>query len=409
MTAELEIDRLGRQGDGIAETADGPAYIPFTLPGEIVSASGSGARRRLEAVLRAAPERIDPVCRHFGTCGGCQLQHFEQKAYLEWKQGLVGEALAREAIETDLKPIVAFAAHQRRRVIFTAIRAQNRILLGFSERSTTRIADISQCPVLLPEIEVRLQSLRTLAGILAPRKGVMKLAVLACDNGLDISASNGTFTPEKARQQAIAEAGRAGFLRLSLDCETLIEFERPIITIGRARVSPPPDAFVQAVAGAEEAMATLVTGHCRDARLAADLYSGFGAFALRMAEHSLVHAAESSGAAIHALDRAWRETGGVLKAIRAERRDLERRPLMSEELKGVDAVVFDPPRAGAEIQCRELAKAKVARIAAVSCNPVTLARDLRILVDGGYRVLSVTPVDQFVFTPHVEAVALIER
>jgi 23S rRNA (uracil1939-C5)-methyltransferase len=211
------------------------------------------------------------------------------------------------------------------------------------------------------------------------------------------------------RQQAIAEAGRAGLLRLSLDGETLIEFERPIITIGRARVSPPPDAFAQAVAGAEAAMAALVTDHCRDARQAADLYSGFGAFALRMAEHSPIKAAESSGAAIHALDRAWRETGGALKTIRAERRDLERRPLMREELKGVDAVVFDPPRAGAEIQCRELAKSDVPRIAAVSCNPVTLARDLRILVDGGYRVLSVTPIDQFVFTPHVEAVALLER
>jgi 23S rRNA (uracil1939-C5)-methyltransferase len=409
MMDEIKIDRLGRQGDGIAETANGPVFIPFTLPGETVTTSGSGARRNLETVLQAAPERVAAVCRHFGTCGGCLLQHFERQAYLAWKQGLVAEALAREAVETEIRPIIGFPSHLRRRVVFTAIRAQNLILLGFSERSTVKIADIAQCPVLLPAIEARLETLRALAGILAPRKGVMKIAVLACDNGLDVSASNGTFTPDRARQEAIAQAGRAGFLRLSLDGETLIEFERPVVSVGRARVSPPPDAFVQAVAGAEEAMAALVTGHCADARQAADLYSGFGAFALRLAEKSQVHAAESSGAAIHALDRAWRETGGALKSLRAERRDLERRPFMTEELKSFDAVVFDPPRAGAEIQCRELARSKVARIAAVSCNPVTLARDLRILVEGGYRVLSVTPIDQFVFTPHVEAVALLER
>ncbi len=409
MTDELKIDRLGRQGDGIAESADGPAFIPFTLPGETVTASGSGTHRKLETILRPAPERVTPICRHFGTCGGCQLQHFEHQAYLAWKRHLVVEALAREAVDAEIRPIIGFPAHLRRRVVFTAIRAQSHIMLGFSERNTVKITDIAQCPVLLPAIEAKLEALRALAGILAPRKGVMKIAVLACDNGLDVSASNGTVTPDRARQDAIAQAGRAGFLRLSLDGETLIEFDRPILSVGRARVSPPPDAFVQAVAGAEEAMAAFVTDHCSDARQAADLYSGFGAFALRLAEKSQVHAAESSGAAIHALDRAWRETGGALKSLRAERRDLERRPFMPEELKSFDAVVFDPPRAGAEIQARELARSKVARIAAVSCNPVTLARDLRILVDGGYRVYSITPIDQFVFTPHVEAVALLER
>lgn len=409
MTDELKIDRLGRQGDGIAESADGPAFIPFTLPGETVTASGSGTHRKLETILRPAPERVTPICRHFGTCGGCQLQHFEHQTYLAWKSHLVVEALAREAVDAEIRPIIGFPAHLRRRVVFTAIRAQSRILLGFSERKTVKITDIAQCPVLLPAIEAKLEALRALAGILAPRKGVMKIAVLACDNGLDVSASNGTVTPDRARQDAIAQAGRAGFLRLSLDGETLIEFDRPVLSVGRTRVSPPPDAFVQAVAGAEEAMAAFVTAHCSDARQAADLYSGFGAFALRLAEKSQVHAAESSGAAVHALDRAWRETGGALKSLRAERRDLERRPFMPEELKSFDAVVFDPPRAGAEMQSRELARSKVPRIVAVSCNPVTLARDLRILSDGGYRVLSVTPIDQFVFTPHVEAVALLER
>jgi 23S rRNA (uracil1939-C5)-methyltransferase len=402
----FRIDKLGRQGDGITE--DG-SFVPFALPGEAVTVSGNGERRRLEAVTLPSPHRVAPVCRHFGTCGGCQMQHLAFDPYLEWKRGLVAEALAREGIETEVRPIISFGAHFRRRVIFTAIRAEGRILLGFSQKQTNRITDLAQCPVLLPQIEARLAEFRELCGILAPKKGTMKLTVLACDNGLDIAASNGGFTPEKARQAAIAFAGSKGYLRLSLNGETLIEFSRPLLTIGKAQVSPPPEGFVQAVAGAEEAMARLALDHLSGAKHVADLFSGFGAFALRIAEHSTVYAADSSGAAIAALDRAWRETGGALKALKAERRDLYRRPLMAEELARTDGVLFDPPRAGAEEQSRELARSKVAKIAAVSCNPVTLARDLAILIDGGYRVKAVTPIDQFVFTPHVEAVAEAER
>ncbi len=263
--------------------------------------------------------------------------------------------------------------------------------------------------MLLPQIEAQLAELRELCAILAPKKGTMKLTALACDNGMDIAAGNGGFTPDKAKQAAIAFAGAKGWLRLALNGETLIEFSRPLLSIGKAQVSPPPEGFVQAVAGAEEAMARLALSHLSGSRHVADLFCGFGTFALRMAEHSTVLAADSSGAAIAALDRAWRETGGALKALKAERRDLYRRPLMAEELAKTDGVVFDPPRAGAEEQARELARSKVGRIAAISCNPVTLARDLRILVDGGYRVKAVTPIDQFVFTPHVEAVAELER
>lgn len=406
MSEIIHVEKLGRQGDGVA--ADG-SFVPFALPGETAAVSGSGEKRRLESVTAPSPHRVEPLCRHFGTCGGCQMQHLATEQYLEWKRGLLVEALAREGIETDARPVISFGAHQRRRVIFTAIRAEGHILLGFSQKQTNRITDLSQCPVLLPQIEARLAEFRELCAILAPKIGTMKLTALVCDNGLDIAANNGGFTPDKAKQAAIAFAGAKGWLRLALNGETLIEFSRPLLSIGKAQVSPPPEGFVQAVAGAEEAMARLALSHLAGARHVADLFSGFGAFALRLSEHSTVLAADSSGAAIAALDRAWRETGGALKALKAERRDLFRRPLMAEELAKIDGVVFDPPRAGAEEQARELARSKVGRIAAISCNPVTLARDLRILIDGGYRVKAVTPIDQFVFTPHVEAVAEVER
>jgi 23S rRNA (uracil1939-C5)-methyltransferase len=406
MNQPLKIERLGRQGDGIA--ADG-AFVPFALPGETVIASGKGERLQLESIAESSPLRIAPACQHFGACGGCQMQHLEHAHYLDWKRGLVAEALEREGIATELRPIVGFGTHQRRRVTFTAIRAENRILLGFSQKQTNRITDLAQCPVVLPQIEQRLGDLRALAGILAPKKGVMKITVLACDNGLDIGASNGGFTPEKTQQAAIALAAQKDFARLSLNGEVLIALRPPMLTIGKAQVSPPPDSFAQAVAGAEAAMAALAVAHLKDAKHVADLFCGFGAFALRLAEHSSVYAADSSGAAIAALDRAWRETGGTLKSIQAEKRDLTRRPLMAEDLKKTQGVVFDPPRAGAEEQAAQLARSKVSRIAAISCNPVTLARDLRLLIDGGYRLTSVTPLDQFVFTPHVESVALLER
>ncbi len=409
MTQTLNIDHLGRQGDGIAQTAAGLAFVPFGLPGETIVVSGANDKLAVERIEVASPARSEPICRHFGTCGGCQMQHLAQTAYLEWKQGLLVEALAREGIEMPLMPVISFGAHLRRRVVFTAMRGPKSGLLGFSQRGSITLVDLSQCPVLLPQIEAAFSALRQLGALLSPKKGTMKLSVVACENGLDVAAANGGFTPEPSRQQAISIAAQHGFARLSLNGETLIELSRPIIACGRAKVTPPPEAFVQAVAGAEDAMASLVTQHLAPAKSVADLFSGFGTFALRLAENSTVLAVESSGAALDALDRAWRETGGGLKATTTLKRDLYRNPLTAEEMKKTGGVVFDPPRAGALEQAAELAKSKVPLVAAVSCNPVSLARDLRVLLDGGYRLKSITPVDQFVFTPHLEAVALLER
>jgi 23S rRNA (uracil1939-C5)-methyltransferase len=282
-------------------------------------------------------------------------------------------------------------------------------LFGFSQRGSNKIVDLKECPVLLPTIEKSIPSLRQLAAIVSPRRGTMKLSVIACSNGLDIAASNGVFTAEPARSKAASLAIAEGWARLTLNGETLIETQRPLLACGIALVTPPPQAFVQAVAAAEEAMAQLVCGHLAGARHCADLFSGFGAFALRLAVNSTVLAVESSAPALAALDRAWRETGGRLKAVSTLRRDLFSAPLTAAEMKKIDGVVFDPPRAGAEAQAHEIARSAVPLVAAVSCNPVTLARDLKILHDGGYRIERVTPLDQFTHTPHVEAVALLRR
>jgi len=407
MSRELTIDRLGRQGDGIADTESGPVYLPFTLPGERVAVSGT--RPKLEAILAPSPERREPVCRHFGTCGGCQMQHLAPEPYREWKRGLLIDALAREGIATAIDPLVTFPTASRRRAVFTAARSGKGVSFGFLMRDSPNLVDIAQCPVLAPALAVKLDALRGLANVLAPSRGVLKLAVLACDNGLDVALSLPGRPPQRQADRALALAGQAGLARLSVNGEIIAEFRRPVLACGMAFVSPPPDAFAQAVAGAEAAMAVLATGHLAGCKRVADLFCGFGAFALRLAERSEVLAADSDAASIAALERAWRETGGRLKRLTAEKRDLFRRPLTAAEMKAFDGVLFDPPRAGAEEQARQIAASKVGRVVAISCNPVTLARDLRILLDGGYRLTSITPIDQFAFTPHVEAVALLER
>ncbi|MEM7462792.1 MAG: RNA methyltransferase [Pseudomonadota bacterium] len=429
----VTIRELGRQGDGIAETADGPVYVPFTLAGEDVvltparehrekkqfrgrnrragriKASKPARRRYPAQILTPSPNRIDADCKHFTSCGGCQLQHFEQHAYLGWKQELVSSALRRENIDCDVEAVLAFGPHARRRAIFTAFSNAAGISLGFLKRDSHHITNIEECPVMVEEIASRLEDFRELSAILCSPNSKIKVSALACDNGLDVAVESEKRVEQRAILQAIDFAGTQSFARLSLDEDILIESRRPLLDYGVASVTPPPNGFVQAVAAAETAMAVLVCDHLGGCRSVADLFCGHGTFALRLAKNSTVYAAEASEPAISALDQAWRETGGALKHITTERRDLYRRPMNAAELKKIDGVVFDPPRAGAQEQAAELASSGVTKIAAVSCNPVTLARDLAMLIKGGYRLKSVTPIDQFIYTPHVEAVALLER
>lgn len=409
MSHEVTITELGRSGDGLGEIDGVPRFIPFALPGERVSVGGEGKRLELAEVLKPSRDRIEPICGHFRRCGGCQLQHYASEPYHAWKSSLLRDALDRAGIEATIEPMVSLGAHLRRRAIFTANKNSGELQFGFLERASNRIVDLSQCPVLLPELESRLGGLRELANWFAMAKSAIKIAVLVCENGIDVAISGKQRPKEGVLQKAISKVGESGFARLSFNGEILIEITKPYLRIGRAQIIPPPENFAQAVESAELIMADLVLGHLKQCKHTADLFSGMGAFSLRLAERATVLAAEMDAPALQTLERAWRETGGRLKAVRTERRDLFRRPLMAKELKPFDGVVLDPPRIGAEAQSRQLAASPVRKIAAVSCNPVTLARDLSILMAGGYRLVSLTPIDQFVFTPHLETIALLER
>jgi 23S rRNA (uracil1939-C5)-methyltransferase len=408
MSATFEIARLGAQGDGIADTETGPVFIPYALPGETVTAARIKDRADLIAILSASPQRIEPPCRHFGACGGCAIQHLENSAYLDWKRQKVAQALRAGKIETEVADIIPCAPQTRRRVTFSTRKTDRGVVLGFNRAHSNELVDISECPISLPEIVASLDRLSVLAGMISATPQPFHMTVTVTASGLDIAAE-GAGKLGEGRRRAVSEfVVREGFARLSVDGDIILEPKKPMVAFGDAAVPLPSGAFLQATAFAEQAMADLVLSHLSRAKKVADLFAGCGSFALRLAKKSEVHAVEGDAAALAALDRGFRQASG-LKRVTAERRDLFRRPLTFKELNAFDGIVFDPPRAGAEDQSKQIARSDVPYVVAVSCNPGTLGRDLSILVAGGYRVKSVTPIDQFLWSPHVEAVALLEK
>lgn len=408
MSVKLRIDTLGAHGHGIARTERGQVFVPFTLPGEVVNAAVEGERGTVMAVLELSPERVEPPCRHFGSCGGCSLQHQAESAYRAFKTERVAAALRRERIDIALSPIVPCAPASRRRVVLGGRKTVAGVLLGYHRMQSAEIVDIEECPIARPEIVAALPMLRHLAGQVCQSSKPFHLTVTSTDTGLDLAFAEIEKLPDPARRAAADFATRHRIARLSVDGDIVVEPNKPIVRYGPASVTPPPGGFLQAVASAEQAMADMVLAHLARSKRVADLFCGSGAFALRLASGSEVHAVEAEAGALAALERGYRFSPG-LKRVTTEKRDLFRRPLTVKDLDAFDGLVFDPPRAGAEDQSRQIARSTVPKVAAVSCNPVTLARDLRILLDGGYTLLSVTPVDQFLWSPHVEAVALLEK
>lgn len=408
MTTRVTIRSMGAGGDGVVMTPEGQIFVPFTLPGEEANVAKEKNRGTLMALLEASPERVEPPCIHFEECGGCALQHWQDAPYQAWKRELVVATLKGFGIDAPVDPLVPCAPHSRRRVVFGARKTERATLLGFNRHASHEIINISQCVIAVPEIVDQLDDLRALASVIAPGSKPFKLAVTLTASGLDIAAS-GCGSPDDATRLALTKLVIAkGFARLSSDGEIIVEPKKPLIHVGKVPVLVPSGSFLQATVEAEEVMVSLVTAHLAKAKKTADLFCGVGTFGLRIAEKSAVHCVENDAAALAALDRGIRHVQG-LKPVTIERRDLFRRPLMVKELAPYQGVVFDPPRAGAEEQCHELARSNVAKVAAVSCNPVTLARDLALLVKGGYHIDRIVPIDQFLWSSHVETVVLLSK
>lgn len=406
---ELIVHSLGHRGDGIADGPSGPVFVPGGLPGDRVAADVAGDRARNVALLAPGPDRIDPACPHFGVCGGCVLQGLAAAPYAAFKRRLVIDALADRGLAPDVAEAVVVAPATRRRATFAGLMAGQRPLVGFTERGSHRIVPLSACAVSMPALLGALPALEAVTALVQPRKTALDLAVTLTETGLDVDISGLRPKDLDARRFALVDlAGTHDLARLSVAGEVLVERRAPMVTIDAIPVALPPGAFLQATAGSEATLGAAVVAAVAPARRVLDLYAGVGTFTLRLARGADVTAAEGDAGAVAALDRAARGMVGRHR-VAVERRDLARRPYVEKELERFDAVVFDPPRAGAPEQSAWIARSGVPTVVAVSCNPATLARDLRTLVDGGYRIESVLPVDQFLWSSHVEVVAVLRR
>ena len=410
MTERLVIDRLGHLGDGIADTATGPVYVRYALPGETVNVEASPGhpdRRHLLEVIEKSPDRIAPICPHFSVCGGCAMQHWTEAHYRAWKRELVLTAFSQAGIAADVGELVNAHGAGRRRATFHARSPGQDILnVGFAGASVHHIVPIDHCPILAPSMAGALPAAWAIAQALTPLKKPLDIQVTATDNGLDIDVRGSGPLQARVASTLIGIAEQHRLARITRHGELITRRGAPAIKMGRATVELPPGAFLQATEEGEATLAREVIGHLAGVKTAVDLFCGVGPFALRIAEFAKVSAADSDEPAIAALIKASGASG--LKPVAAKRRDLFRQPLAVQELNA-DAVVFDPPRQGAEAQAHEIAKSKAKIVVAVSCNPTTLARDAKILIDGGYRLGPVTPVDQFRYSGHVEVVAKFTR
>ncbi|MDQ7260209.1 class I SAM-dependent RNA methyltransferase [Paracoccus sp. PS-1] len=400
------VERLGRKGDGVAVGTGGRALAALTLPGEVIEGEAENGRIASPRIVTPAPERVGPSCPHYRACGGCALMHGSEAFVKAWKVGVVTEALRAQGLSAPIAGVHVSPPRSRRRAVLSGRRTKKGALLGFHARASEVIVDIADCHVLRPAIQSALPLLRRLVAAGASRAGELSLTVTDTPAGLDVAVTGGKPMEPGLFQTLSALADQGDLARLSWDGQSITR-RPPALPMGRAQVVPPPGGFLQATAEGEAALLAALRDMLRGAGRVLDLFAGCGTFTLPLAEAAEVHAVEGLAAPLQALDAAARRSPG-LRRITTEIRDLARRPLLPDELV-YDAIVIDPPRAGAEAQARELARSGVGRLAWVSCDPVTFARDARILAEGGLALTRLFVVDQFRWSPHVETAAEFRR
>ncbi|MEO8651377.1 MAG: class I SAM-dependent RNA methyltransferase [Hyphomicrobiaceae bacterium] len=406
MSEVVVITGLGAEGDGAATTAAGAqVFIPQALPGERWRYEDGYAAEPVELL----PDRRRPPNPSDEPCGGCVARHMPLAMYREWKREALVRALRQQGITAEVQPLVTVPEHSRRRATFNARREGGAMRIGYHGRRSHDLVAADDCPVLDQRIVTLLPALADLAATVAAGADTTRVVVTMTDTGADVDVEGdetGLTARVRSRISEIAAAARMA--RISIGGVPAIERQAPVLHFASKAVTPPPGAFLQAVPQAEQAMIDLVTAALGKSKYVGDLFCGLGTLTLPIACKARVMAFDADRAAIDALNEAQRKNQG-LKPITAQVRDLFHDPLAPLEMKDLDAVVLDPPRAGAKAQCERLAKSKVRRVVMVSCNPATLARDLRILIEGRYSLDAITPIDQFLYSPHLEAVAVLSR
>ncbi|MGJ8546108.1 MAG: class I SAM-dependent RNA methyltransferase [Sulfitobacter sp.] len=395
------IARIGLEGDGIT---DAGLFVPRALPGEEVTGTVLGKYLEDLRIVTPSANRVAPPCRHFKSCGGCQMQHGDDGFVAAWKGDVIRNALTAHGLSTEIRPMITSDARSRRRAGFALKRTKNGAMAGFHARRSDVIIEVPDCILVAPELLAAMPALEQLAIAGASRKAALSAMVTVSAAGLDVSVTGGLPLDGRLMQELAQLSAASGFARLTWDGEVVVTNAAPAQRFGKAAVVPPPGAFLQATAEGEAALLSCVREAVGDAARIVDLFAGCGTFSLPLAEKSAILAVEAEAPMLAALDQGWRGVSG-LKPVKTLKRDLFRRPLMKDELKGFDAVVIDPPRAGAEAQVAELVQSAMPVIAYVSCNPVSFARDAAVLCANGYSLNWVQPVDQFRWSSHVELAA----
>lgn len=402
---QIEITRLGHHGDGIS---DGPIFAAKTLPGEIVEGSITGNRMIDPRIVSPSPNRVRPPCVHFKACGGCALQHASDDFVATWKADVVRTALSHQGVNVPVSGIVTSPARSRRRAVFAGRRTKKGVLVGLHGRASGTLVAIPECILMTPKIMQAMPAFEALVHAGGSRRGEMAITVTDTDAGLDVSVIEAKPLDLDLRTELASVVRQYGLIRLSWNGDEVAQETRPYLNFGRARLVPPPGAFLQATKHGEMALVALMKEAVFGAGRVVDLFSGCGTFALPLSEVAEVHAVESEAMMLQSLSAAWKTAPG-LKVVTTQARDLFRQPLLPDELKRFDAAIIDPPRAGALAQTGELAKSNLRSIGFVSCNPVTFARDAKILVDSGFQIDWIKVVDQFRWSPHVEIAARFYR
>ena len=418
-TVTLDVSEIGARGDGIAWQAGERIYLPFAAPGDRVTARlgerrGDGRVGEIVTLLHKGA-RQEPSCPHFGRCGGCALQHVSPPAYAEAKLSWLLAALRHRGLPTDaVAPLATLPPGTRRRARLAMRRPRGApsAEIGFHQRASHRIVDMAACAVLHPKLIALVAPLRGLAASVLAPGGAGAASLTLADSGVDLLLELDA-APQLAALEALAafaethDLARLGW-RAGREAAP-VALRRPVrISFGGVPVDLPEECFLQASVEADLLLTDRVLAGSGAADAIADLYAGIGTFSFALAARARVYAAEGDAASLAAL-RAAAARAGLQTRVTAEQRDLEAHPLTAEELAGFDAVVFDPPRAGARAQSARLAASRVPTIVAVSCHPASFSRDARTLVDGGYRLVSVEPIDSFIWSPHLELVARFTR
>jgi len=408
LNARLQIERLGARGEGVAIGPDGAVFVPYALPGEAILAEVDGARGKLVEVRTPSPDRIQPFCRYFARCGGCAVQTLAFAPYAQWKKGLLTEALRLAGLPASVEGLVDAHGEGRRRATFHArTDGAGGAVCGFMEARSHAIVEIDECPVLAPALREAPAVARALAKTLAASGKPLDILVTATESGLDVDLKGHGALNDDEKQRLVRFALRHDLARLTNHGAIVAQQRPPLVAMGKAMEAIPPGAFLQATVAGEAVLAAEVSSTLQGASRIADLFAGVGTFSLRLAELASVHAVDSDAAALAALARA--AGGAGLRPVGIETRDLFRRPLSAAELARFDGLVFDPPRAGAELQARAIAKSSIPLVVAVSCNAQTFARDAATLCAGGYALERVLPFDQFRHSPHIEIVAAFRK